>query len=71
MPADEERESKFQRNLATIKGIVCRIVQARREGKGDQDIPFIDALLTEYQSKEYEKQVLIYTLYAGVFALKS
>jgi len=37
-----------------MKDIVCSIVHARREGKGSEDLPFIDALL---QSGVPEKQV--------------
>jgi len=37
-----------------MKDMVHRIVQARREGKGSEDLPFIDALL---QSGVPEEQV--------------
>ena len=51
---DGEREAEFQRNLQYMKDIILRIVQARREGKGAEELPFIDALL---QSGVPEEQV--------------
>ena len=52
--ADSDREKDFQHNLQSMKDIVRSIVHARREGKGSEDLPFIDALL---QSGVPEKQV--------------
>ena len=52
--ADSDREKDFQRNLQSMKDMVRSIVHARREGKGSEDLPFIDALL---QSGVPEKQV--------------
>ena len=52
--ADSDREKEFQRNLQSLKDIVRRIVQARREGQGGEELPFIDALL---QSGVPEEQV--------------
>jgi len=49
--ADSDREKDFQHNL---KDIVHRIVQARRDGKGNEELPFIDTLL---QSGVREEQV--------------
>lgn len=51
---DSEREAEFQRNLQYLKDTILRIVQARREGKGAEELPFIDALL---QSGVPEEQV--------------
>ena len=43
--SDSVREKDFQRNLQSLKDIVHRIVQARREEQGREELPFIDALL--------------------------
>ena len=51
---DGERETEYQRNLQYIKDTILKIVQARREGKGAEELPFIDALL---QSGVPEEQV--------------
>ena len=52
--ADSDREKDFQRNLQSLKDIVRRIVQARKEGQDGEELPFIDALL---QSGVPEEQV--------------
>ncbi len=35
-----------------IEDVIRRIVAGRREGKGHQDIPFIDAMLQHYDSDD-------------------
>ena len=57
--ADSDREKDFQHNLQNLKNIVHRIVQARKEGKGSEDLPFIDALL---HSGVAEEQVRKFSL---------
>ena len=49
-----ERDVAFQRGLQGMKDTVKRILRSRREGRGQTEIPFIDALL---QSGVAENQV--------------
>ncbi|XP_064390631.1 cytochrome P450 20A1-like [Halichondria panicea] len=47
-----ERERLFLTARGVIEEIIRKIVAARREGKGHQDIPFIDAMLQHYDSDD-------------------
>ena len=55
-----ERDVAFQRGLQGMRDTVKRILRSRREGRGQTEIPFIDALL---QSGVPDKQVWTSALY--------
>ena len=47
-----EKEREFLRHRGILMDIVRRIVRDRREGRGQEDIPFIDAMLQHYDSDD-------------------
>lgn len=55
-----DREKKFNDNLQSLRNRISDLVEERRSGKIQEDIPFIDALL---QSGVQQEQVhhLLYT----------
>ena len=50
-PSDSERKADFQRNKQVIVDIIQRVVQDRKEGVWKRDVPFIDAMLQNYDSE--------------------
>ena len=51
-PPDSEREAEFQKNKEVFESVIKRIIQNRKEGSGQREIPFIDSLLQNYDSEE-------------------
>ena len=49
-----ERDKEFNNHLQSLKNRISKIIEDRRSGKAQEDIPFIDALL---QSGVPEDQV--------------
>ena len=56
-PETSEREANFQKNRQFMRDVVKRVLQQRREGEGEEHIPFIDNLL---QSGVPEEQVCVH-----------
>lgn len=51
-PPDSEREANFQRNKKELVDLIQRVMKDRREGKCRGEIPFMDAMLQNYDSDD-------------------
>ena len=55
-----EREAEFQRHKQVMVSAVRRVISRCRDGKEEEELPFINSLLQNYDSEDKVNIIVLY-----------